>query len=265
LQLNNLSPGTQYEFQVAVLCGNGVPSPWSLSEGFSTLAGGNGCANPVVIQCGTPYNGNNSTCIDQFEGYWGNGIDAPDYNSTEVLHKFTLTSTSNVTVTSSGLSANLDLVVLSDCNNYNAIAISANAGTNNEQVVLNNLAPGTYWIAVDAKNNATGNYTLNVTCNTVCAQPTPSEIEAINIGCTTARLNTTITGVYQYLWRYRAVGAANWIALNPSGNAFADLVGLLPNTQYEYQLAVQCSNGGPTGSWSQMEVFTTLSSSNGKQ
>ena len=170
--------------------------------------------SPIIVQCGQYYNGNNNSCTTAFEGYWGNGIDAPGYNSSEVVHKLTLANATNLVVTLGGLTANLDLVVLSACNNYNAIAISANGGTSNEQITLNNLAAGMYWIVVDAKNNATGSYNLAVNCNYTCAAPTLAQIDATYITCNAAMLTANVPCATSYDWRYRAVGANNWIELN---------------------------------------------------
>ena len=174
-ELSGLTPGTQYEFQVKVVCANGMESAWSPSKTFTTTGNSYGsCNDPIPVICGGSYNGNNNSCVSAFEGYWGNGIDLSNYNGSEVVYKLTLAATSNVTINLSGLSANLDVFVLSACNNYNAIAAGTNTGTTNEQIVLNNLAAGNYWIVVDAKNNATSNYVLGISCgNTAnnCSNP----------------------------------------------------------------------------------------------
>ena len=260
--ISGLTPGTQYEFQVAIQCCNGSASAWSASETFSTLTGGNGCSNPITVACGGTYTGNNNSCVDSWDGYWGNGIDVSNYTSSEVVHKLTLSNATNLTLTLSNLTANLELVVLSACNNYNAIAISANSGTANEQITLNNLPAGMYWIVVDAKTNVTGNYSLNVNCSSNCPAPTLYEIDAVEVTCISAKLTASVSGATQYDWRYRTLGAANWIDLPIGAAAFVNLSNLAPGTQYEFQVKVICSNGVESA-WSASETFTTLGAGNG--
>ena len=132
---------------MSIVCCNGAYSTWSATETFWTGSGGNGCSNPIIVQCGGNYNGNNNTCVDVFEGYWGNGIDVSGYNSTEVVHKLTLTSATSLVLNLTGLTANLDLVVLSACNNYNAIAVSAAKASAHVRLVMPLSVPARYALA----------------------------------------------------------------------------------------------------------------------
>lgn len=136
------------------------PNPYNLNGPDST---GNGpCKVAQTLQCGVPVSGNNN-----------NGNAYADYYSCpnsytygkEVIYKFTLTETQDVTVILSGLSANLDLYVLDDCSVFNCHAASHKTGTSDEGIVLQALAAGTYYVVVDGFNGVISGYSLVVNCS----------------------------------------------------------------------------------------------------
>ena len=88
----------------------------------------------------------------------------------------------------------------------------------------------------------------------VCSIPTG--LFANNITTSKAKLNWDIVaGVENYQIYYRAVGAASWIKKKTSVN-FKTIVGLEPNTMYEYKIRTDCGEGYTD--FSSVETFTTL-------
>ncbi|HEY1066002.1 MAG TPA: S8 family serine peptidase [Pirellulales bacterium] len=93
------------------------------------------------------------------------GVDAYDY------YKFSVTQSTDVKITLSGLSQNAD-VFLYDANGR-AIASSAQLGTTNERLIKT-LATGVYYINVDPVGTAATAYSLTVERNNVATPPAPA-------------------------------------------------------------------------------------------
>ncbi len=90
----------------------------------------------------------------------------------ERIYSFFASTNSSVTVALTGLSADLDLMIMPedtagnpDCNPNNCTHYSAASGTSNESVTFTATAGQNYFIAVDGKNGASGNYRLDVNCS----------------------------------------------------------------------------------------------------
>jgi Dictyostelium (slime mold) repeat/Bacterial pre-peptidase C-terminal domain len=112
---------------------------------------------------------------------------ACDLNTTgpEVVYQFYASTTAAYTFTLTGLTDDLDLIVVkgdySTCDPTTAcITSSTNAGTAGESVTFNATAGNYYYIAVDGKNGATSPYTLKLK-STVC--PGPSCWTSSPLGC----------------------------------------------------------------------------------
>jgi hypothetical protein len=217
----------------------------------------NSCDNTISLSCGSTYNGNNSTGGKDWSMYKLNNSVSGGLTGPEMIHTLTVASSSVVTINLTGLSADLDLFVLSSCNATKGIGFSERTGTQSEQVVLT-LAAGTYKIVVDGYNNAISNYSLNVQCQTysACTPPSLNQLYAENITKTSAQLVCSVQAV-GYNWRYRALGTTTWWSIGSQGNKLS-LLGLIPGTTYEYQCALRCVNGS-LGEWSGTKTFTTLS------
>ncbi len=92
------------------------------------------------------------------------------YSGPEDLYEFT-TPGGAVTITMSGLTADLDLILMSDCDvNSTFYAESVNAGTNNETITIT-LAAGTYYIYIDGWGGASSDYQLDINCAGVSVRP----------------------------------------------------------------------------------------------
>jgi hypothetical protein len=128
-----------------------------------------------------------------------NAIDAwscaPDTTGPEVVYRFRPTLAGDYTVDLSGLSADLDLIVLSStsstaCAPANAcVASSTKAGTAAESVTFTGDPTLYYWIAVDGKNGAVSPYTLRLS-GAACGPPV-CQGSGRNLTCTLASRSLT--------------------------------------------------------------------------
>jgi hypothetical protein len=197
INVNGLNPNTLYEFQVQIRCLNGFISDWSASQTFTTPGGGlNSCSYPALLNCGATFPYNNSLGSNHASTYKiGNGY-IYGYYGPDVIHKFTINTTSNVTLNLSGLSANLALIVLNACNANNGIAYSDNAGNYGEIINLNSLPAGTYYVIVDSKASYIhSNYSLQLTCNGIIIPTNDEPCGATNVAVNTSCVYSTLTTV----------------------------------------------------------------------
>ncbi len=95
------------------------------------------------------------------------------------------------------------------------------------------------------------------TTDGICQAPTLSQIFATNVTSSAARLNSSVSGVNAYDWRYRIQGSGTWTDLPTTTVNFTDISGLEGLTAYEFQVAVLC--GQVWSSWSVSQIFTTPS------
>ncbi|PHN07410.1 Kazal-type serine protease inhibitor domain-containing protein [Flavilitoribacter nigricans] len=126
------------------------------------------CGDAFELDCGTPFKYNNSLGEDDVSLYTcGPNVYNVENNGPEVVHYFTTTTAGNVDIQLSGLSANLELFLLRDCDRGECMQYSQNPGTSNE-IISTYLEPGTYYVVVDGYNGATSDYTLQVDCENTC-------------------------------------------------------------------------------------------------
>ncbi len=247
--MTGLVSNCNYEYCCRVYC-NGSWTNYSPSQYCSTQGQqwtGNNCSNAAVLTCGITYSGSNNTGTYNYSNYsFANGSQFTNMTGPETYHTFTVTSTSNVTINLSSLSQNLHLFLLSNCNsNCNTVggmAYSCNSGINNEQITINNLAPGTYSIIVDGWAGAHCNYNLLVQCTAVinCSAPTYNQVYCTNITANSVRINCSAPGAY-YDWSYHAAGG-NWVELPSTSQNYCDITGLQPGVTYYFIVAVKCGN-----------------------
>ena len=247
--MTGLVSNANYEYRCRVYC-NGAWTNYSPSQYCSTQGAqpsGNSCNNAIVLNCGVTYSGSNNTGSYSYSNYvFPNGAQFTNMTGPEAFHKFTVTNTSNVTITLNGLSQNLHLFLLSNCNtNCNltgGMGYSCNVGNNNEQLTMNNLAPGTYIVVVDGWQGAYCHYNLTIQCTAVvvCPAPNLNQVYLTNLTSTSVRLNTSASGAY-YDWSYRPAGGA-WVPLPSGPQNYYDLTGLQPGVSYQFTAAIKCSN-----------------------
>lgn len=261
--MTGLQNNASYEYRCRVYC-NGVwtvysPSQYCNTQGQPT---GSNCSNAIVLACGVTYSGSSNTGSYTYSNYsFPNGSQFTNMTGSEAFHQFTVTSTSNVTINFSSLSQNLYVFLLSNCNSNCNITSCMNYscynGTNNQQMTMNNLAPGTYTIIVDGWQGASCNYNLTVQCTTIiaCNAPLVSQCYVTNATSNSVRLNCSTPGTY-YDWSYRAPGG-NWVEVPSSSSNYVDITGLLPGVTYQFIVAVRCNNYWSY--WSPICYCTTLS------
>ncbi|MEO6038399.1 MAG: T9SS type A sorting domain-containing protein [Saprospiraceae bacterium] len=245
---------TTYQFHCRIYCSSGWTA-YSGSQYFTTTSGGNSCTNPIELSCSSSnYSGSNNTGNYNYTSYpfaGSTGMTGP-----EAYHRLTIVYPALVTFTMTPQTQDLDLFLLSNCDNSSGLAYSQNEGTNTEQFSVN-LSPGTYYLLVDGWNGAISNYTLLVSCSgsTACAAPSYDGIYASDVTCSTARLNCSAGG-YTWKWAYRPLNSVAWIYLPSTFTPYTDLSGLQASTTYEFIAAKRCSNN-TWSDWSPVRQFTT--------
>jgi len=152
----------------------------------------------------------------------------------------------------------------SDYSNANAALYSASwaSGSGQQQVSLNNpcYPPGRYFIRVTHENLVTSSwqtpYKFRVD-EVACMAPTGL---SANVTALTATLNwTPMTCATQYTVRYREVGDPNWTSVVVSTNSY-NVTGLLPDTDYEFEVSTDCGVGFT--SFSALMPFSTTACPN---
>lgn len=139
------------------------------------------CSDRVALSCGVPYAGNNAGGNDDVSSYTiGNTLNVEN-NGPEIVHTFTTTESGPVNILLSGLSANLELFLLSECDRGSGLAYSQNPGSQSEQITQV-LPAGTYFVVVEGYNGAVSDYTLTVDCSSDC-QLSYQEINNTGTGC----------------------------------------------------------------------------------
>ena len=106
------------------------------------------CSNAIDLECGHPHNYTNAYGEDNISVYSCDGANAYNNSGPEIVHTVTTTATGQLDITLSNLNANLNMYLLSACDNNECIDNSTNAGTWNEQISAY-VPAGTYYIVVD--------------------------------------------------------------------------------------------------------------------
>lgn len=119
------------------------------------------CDTPIPISCGQSHSGNNTDGTDNALSYncFTNVVDGP-----EVIYAFTLDQTSDVLITLGGLSDDLELLLLDECDRDHCIAVSERTGASAETILQEDLAPGEYIIVVEGYIGFESGYTLSLDC-----------------------------------------------------------------------------------------------------
>ncbi len=196
--LGGLQASTTYEYKCNRRCSNMVWSDWSPIRQFTTPncgPSGNNCNNPIIAYCGYTYTGNNGTGSNNFSNYKFNGQSITNESGPEVIYKITIATAGPISITLGGLSADLDLFLLSNCNNNAVIAVSGNSGSLGEVISIGSLPVGTYQIVVDGWDHAISNYSLKITCNGEIPISNDEPCYATEIGSYTNCFLTNTTNV----------------------------------------------------------------------
>ena len=183
-QINtNLTAGTYY---ILIEGYQGATSTFNLTLTCPSVSGS--CANPIALTCGNNVNGNNASGQNNVQSF--NGIAA--WNGPELFYQFQADAGA-VDIQLTGLTADLDLFLISDCSNPDGSLISSSATANNNETINTTVTAGTYYILVDGYQGATSTYNLALTCGSGACSPTPLVVNGDPIPANTYRATSTIT------------------------------------------------------------------------
>ena len=191
-----LAAGTYYVVVDGFGAAPAVEGAYTLEVTCTPVNGGGGsgtCGNPIALTCGTPFTGTTADGVSNFDAY---SCGAQQEEGKEKIHTIILTQASNITAALSGMTADLDVQILSACDENTCL------GRDDVSATVNALAAGTYYVVVDGFGAAgvnEGAYTLEVTCTPVgggggsgtCANP-------IALTCGTPFTGTTADGVSNF-------------------------------------------------------------------
>lgn len=164
--LEDAPNGTYYIIVDAPYAGPGGDYRLELSCGYLD------CSERVPLSCGVTYNGTNAGGTDDVSTYTCGPQLNVENNGPEIVHTFTITEEGPVSIHLTGMTANLELFLLSECSRRSCLTFSQNSGTNNERIDIAWLPAGTYYVVVDGYNGAISNYSLRVDCEASCALET---------------------------------------------------------------------------------------------
>lgn len=225
----------------------------------------NGCGNPLLLSCGNTVFGNNASGAYGWDTYYtsSNGVPFFDMTGPEVVHWFTINTSSNVTITAGGFSGDLDLLLMRQCGNTGLIAWSGKPGSQSEQIVLNNLQAGTYFVVLDGYAGTVSNYYLSLNCTGVI---TCNPLALSQLGVSAVTSNSAVvtasapSSVYSIQFQYKPSNGSVWTTLGSQTANAIRFSNLLSCQTYEVQCRVSCNNGWSP--WSQSLVFATKGCTN---
>lgn len=225
VNISGLDLARNYQFQVSVQCtAGGAWTAWSASSSFTTL--NVTCNAPTVAQISA----SNLTANAATLNCSVTGVVGYDW-------RYRLVGSSIWTDLTNTTTSSVNLGSLVAANNYEfQVAVQCTAG-------------GT-WTAWSASKTFT---TLAASCNA----PSSAQLSTSAVTASAATLNCSATGVVSYDWRYRLIGSSTWIDLTNTSTSSTSLSSLVASSNYEFQVAVQCTAGGAWSAWSASKTFTT--------
>ncbi len=122
------------------------------------------CLNSESISCGQTISSHTNTGTDINDGPYCNAY--CNYSGMEKVYKFAIDITSDITITATGLTGDLDMFLLNSCDRKNCVAASGAAG-NNPESITKTLNPGTYYIILDGYQGASSPFNISLSCTTI--------------------------------------------------------------------------------------------------
>ncbi|MEL6941780.1 MAG: hypothetical protein AAFO82_03860, partial [Bacteroidota bacterium] len=137
--------------------------PWSDAFSFTTGEANPGtCGNPIELVCGGMFSGNNADGEDNFQQHDPGG--ASSWTGPELIFEFEAAA-GDVQAQMSGLSADLDLYLFTDCGDpVNSELDESELGGTSSETVSATVSAGIYYLMVDGFNGATSDFDLTLTC-----------------------------------------------------------------------------------------------------
>ena len=157
---------------VQVTARNCGQQDFSDSQTVDVSAPGDGtCADPLPILCGQQLTGDTSGRANNLSTY---SCSPWDESGPETIYTFTLAAGNNYTVSAqlSELSVDLDVFLLA-AGGCDAGQCLTTDSFGSSTATAGNVAPGTYYVAVDGYQGVAGTYTLSLTCTpaVLCDHP----------------------------------------------------------------------------------------------
>ncbi len=218
-----LNSASNFEFQVQINCGSNNLSNWSPSGAFSTVAAP---CNPSTAQqlSATNVTATSARLNTSLSGAVG-------FN-----WQYRVVESSTWTAGTTSVSGFSDISGLSASTNYE------------------------YQVQTKCSGDQLSTWSASGVFNTLlppCPAPVANQLSVTNITATSARFNTSLTGVVGYVWRYHKIGDAKWINPAATTTNTVTISGFAPGTNYEFQVQVNCVANNPSA-WSVGSSFTTL-------
>lgn len=251
-QLNGLVQGTNYEFQVRSNC-SGTSSGYSSVRTFTT-----------PIPCPDTLEPNNSVATAALVTLPAQVTALIATNTDADYYRFSITATSTINLSLSGMPYDYDLRLLNSSGVQ--VASSTAGGTSAEYINYTNAAPGTYYANVFGYNGVFDPnvcYSLYVSSFvTACAIPQGVAVNTITYNSANVTWATS-QSASSYDLRWKAVADADWVTVNGLTAPPYALNGLLELTDYQVQVRAVCGSPGGTQGGSSSEYgepvpFTTL-------
>jgi hypothetical protein len=221
-----------------------------------TGSGSGTCASPLSLGCGEMVSGDTSGFTNNISTY---GCQS-DWNESgpEVIYGFTLGGggTYEVTAQLSGMSADLDVFLLAagGCETGQCLTGTSSGDTT---ATASSVPAGTYYVAVDGYEGASGSYDLSLTCTSssgnsppnVPSNPSPADLAAdVSWNPTLSWTGGDPDGdTVNYTVFGRESGTSfSLVWYGPDVNTSCALSSLQPDTTYEWAVAANDGNGGLT-------------------
>ncbi len=236
--VSNLTCGTDYEWQIRTVCGDGgnVPyfySPWSSLQNFATLDCAASCPDPTALS---------TTNIALYSASLNWSLNTPAAVGFDIRYRLAgtvaWTQVNNVTSPHQ-----ISALTCSTPYEWEVRTVCGNAVSND---------PYSPWSATQSFST--------LTCTFSC--PSPNGLSATNITDQSADLSwvATAPGLPGYQLRYRVIGSGSWTFFSSAANPFA-ATGLTCNSDYQWQVRTICGTPGvgAYSAWSSLGNFTTAS------
>lgn len=229
-----LACGARYYYRVRSF--NGISdSAYSNTASATTVYCACSASTPTPLACGGSITGSNNAAgsTDLIDKY---SCSASDMSGPEYIYPFTLATSGQVTVSLSGMTANLDLFVL---DNTSGTCSAGNCVSTGDTSATFSAAGGqTYYLSVDGVNGAVSGYTLSVTCEE--PPPVPTGLAATPVSISQINLSWMDSGATELGYRIQqsADGVNNWgeLAQTAANVTTYSHTNLVDNTTYFYRV-----------------------------
>ncbi len=147
--------GTNTGIAIATISESGPNVSFDYTDNCSVTSASLDCSSAISLTCGTPYSGSTTGAVANADTY---NCSTTDAGGPEIVHTITTSQTLDITATLSNLTADLNVYILSSCDESQCLAYG------DERATYENAPAGTYYIVVDGGTGVTGDYDLTVDC-----------------------------------------------------------------------------------------------------